>query len=184
MSKAIGKSGYNVRLASELTGYLIRISVSSSQKDLSSPENELKEVLERKIPEILNKEIEIVKIARIRGVGSKVIVRWKTEDIPRTLRASQVCLGENLENLRRIRQQTPGEWVHFHDWSKDPADQIAACLYPLRRYHIDSIEIDTTSDLAIVTLAKGTNKLETGEHQTNLALCEEVTGYKIELLSF
>ena len=184
MSKAIGKSGYNVRLASELTGYLIRIAVSSSQKDVSSPENELKEILERKIPEILNKEIEIVKISRIRGVGSKVIVRWKTEDIPRTLRASQVCLGENHENLRRIRQQTHGEWVHFHDWSKYPEDQIAVCLYPLRRYLIDSIEIDTTSDLAIVTLAKGANKLETEEDQTNLALCEEVTGYKIEILSF
>ncbi|MBU0614176.1 hypothetical protein KJ766_02750, partial [Patescibacteria group bacterium] len=54
--KAVGKGGCNVRLASEMTGYLINIQAVPTQEPVS-PEEELRQVLSREVPEILNNEI-------------------------------------------------------------------------------------------------------------------------------
>ena len=181
-SKAIGKAGYNVRLASELTGYLINVKLPPSLAKAQSPEDELTEILKREIPEILNREIEVVRLARIKGVGSKVIVRWTVSDPVQKHRASEACYGYEHGNLQRIKEYLPGERIYFHDWYETPEDQISICLYPIKRHEIESVEVDDSSQLAVVTLNQGANKIVSSERDLNLALCEEVTGFKIEVI--
>ncbi|MCJ7471094.1 hypothetical protein MUO74_11500, partial [Candidatus Bathyarchaeota archaeon] len=76
-AKAIGKNGNNVRLASELTGWVINVDSKETAKKRILPEEELRDILLREIPEIGNGEIEIVRIVRLTGIGSKVIVKPK-----------------------------------------------------------------------------------------------------------
>lgn len=73
-SKGIGKSGFNVRLAGELTGYLIHIQLTPNISGALNPEEELMTIIRREIPEIINDEIEVTSLARIKQLGSKVIV--------------------------------------------------------------------------------------------------------------
>lgn len=181
IKKAIGKAGHNVKLASELSGWLINIEPAAKQKAGISPEEELKEVIRKEIPEILNNEIEIVQMARIEGFGSKVIVRWK-ENMHSSKRASEICYGIDHDNLRRIRDQVSGELVYFHDWFDKPEMQIGVCLYPLKREAIKVIEIDEFSKLAVITLDLQKTVDGPKLSDDNIALCEEVTGYKIEIL--
>jgi len=181
--KAIGKTGTNVRLASEITGYLINIKLSPSLEKVQSPEDELREILKREIPEILNRQIEIMSIARIKGTGAKVIVKWAANESEQKYRASEMCYGYDHANLQRIREYLQGERIYFHDWYKAPEDQISICLYPIKRHEIESVEIDDSSRLAVVTLSLNASKTASSETDLNLALCEEVTGYKIEVIS-
>jgi transcription antitermination factor NusA-like protein len=76
LRKGIGRKGFNVKLASELTGWHINLELTPAEKGLITPEEEVETLLKNEIPEIMNQEIEIVKIARIKGYGSRVIVKW------------------------------------------------------------------------------------------------------------
>ncbi len=181
-AKAVGKRGCNVRLASELTGYLINIQIPSPQNELS-PEDELKQILTREVPEILNNEIELVKIARLKGIGSKVIVKWTDSMTVSAYKASEICYGNQHETNKKIRELFPYEWINFHDWHQTPEEQIALCLFPIRRHQIRSIEIDDSSNLAFVTLVNVLNHNGLNKDDPNISLCEEITGYHIEILS-
>lgn len=181
-NKAIGRGGHNVRLASELTGYLINVQSLPLLHNDKTPEGELTAILKREIPEILNSDIEIVAVSRIRNVGSKVIVKWKDIESNIVNRSSEACYGYDQQYLRRIKEYFPGEWIHFHDWDQKPEEQIRLCLYPIRSYEIESVEIDDSSGLAVVTLNQIPKNTILSESAPNIALCEEVTGYKIEII--
>ncbi len=181
-SMAIGKAGYNVKLASELIGYLINVKLPPSLEKAKTPEDEMMEILKQEIPEILNGQIEVVRVARIKGIGSKVIVRWAVGESSGKYQASEVCYGHEHLNLRRIREHLPGEWVNFHEWRKTPEDQISICLYPIKSHEIKSVEIDDVSGLAVVTLNQTASRAVSSEADLNLALCEEITGFKIEVI--
>jgi len=181
VSKAIGKGGNNVKLASELTGYLINIQLLPSLVTYQSPEDELMAILKLEIPEILNSDIEVVRIARIKEIGSKVIVKWRDTKLIPNHRASETCYGFQHDKAKRIKQYLSGEWIHFHDWYQTPEEQIALCLYPVKSHEIQSVEIDDPSRLAVVTLNRIPDIVLT-ESDPNLVLCEEVTGYQIEIM--
>jgi len=181
-NKALGRLGHNIRLASILTGYHINVQLNPDQSTNVSPEQELREILERIVLEIRNKEIEIVKIARAAGIASKVIVKWASQagSIQKQQRASEACYGQHRENLQKIRQYFLTELIYFHEWCNIPEQQIAVCLYPIKNNRIYSVEIDNLSNLAVVTLKDIADKEILTD--TDLALCEDVTGFQIELI--
>ena len=181
--KAIGREGYNVKLASELTGFLVNIRPLPQLNDYQTPEDELTIILKREIPEILNNDIEIVTVSRIRDFGSKVIVKWKDTKSNPNSRATEVCYGFEQQNLWRIKQYFPSEFIHFHEWDQQPEEQIILCLFPIRRYDIESVEIDDSSNFAVVTLNQVLDNTTSGQNPQNIQLCEGVTGYTIEILS-
>jgi transcription antitermination factor NusA-like protein len=92
--------GYNVKLARELTGWLINIKGPIRSEIMLTPEDELKEIINNYVPEIRNNEIEIVRLARIEGFGSRVVVRWASKN-KRGI-ASQRCMGFKGERLKMI----------------------------------------------------------------------------------
>lgn len=171
----------NVKVASELTGWILNIQGPKRTGTMPAPDEELREKLMKHIPEIKNNEIEIVKIARIKGRGSRVIVRWKNGKDTERLMASEVCNGSQHERLRAIKDETVGEWIYFHEWFEDLEKLIISCLYPLRESDVDSIDFDYESKTAIVNLKNIRQSPPLWRDQYNLALSEIVTDWKIEI---
>lgn len=174
VAKAIGKDGTNVKLASQLTGYLINIEGPRSLSKSITPEEELRVSLTKNVLEIQNGEIEIVRIARIRGLGSRVILKWKN---PRGhILAAQACRGHSDSNIRNIQSEIPGERLYFHEWFEDTRELLLNCLYPLKRSDIRSIDLRDKDNMAIISKQPDAQMPD----KYSLALTERVTGWRIE----
>jgi transcription antitermination factor NusA-like protein len=176
--KALGKGHFNVKLASELTGWVINIQGPREKTTISAPDEELRELINTQIPEVQNKDIEIFGIARIKGIGSKVIVKWKDKPKER-LNASQVCRRYN----RDIQQDrnVVGEWLYFCEHKNDLKELIVESLYPLEKSDVESIDIDYEEKIATITLTDRSKSSPVWRSQYNIALAEKVTGWKIEI---
>ena len=179
--KALGKNGNNVNIASELTEWAIIMEGETLTTTVPIPNEELRQILIEHIPEVKNNEIEVVKIARIKGVGSRVIVRWKEDGDSKRVMASQVCRGYNNEYLDTIRQKILGEYLYFHEWYDEPTEQIINCLYPLKSSDVDSINLDAESKTAIVILRDINQSSLLWRGPYNLVLSERVTDWTIEI---
>lgn len=59
MRRAIGKDGINVKLASELTGYVINVTGPALKGGTWAPEDELQEVLLSNVPELRDGQLII-----------------------------------------------------------------------------------------------------------------------------
>jgi transcription antitermination factor NusA-like protein len=181
-NKALGRDYYNVKLAKELTGWLINVKGLRQSENMPTPDDELREIISVHVPEIKNNEIEIVRLARIEGIGSRVIVKWGDKDVHVSSMASQACTGRNGENLKMIQQELFGEWLYFHEWSDDPEELIIKCLYPLKRSDVASINLNSEKNIAIITIRAIEDSPLLWRNQYNLTLAEKVTGWSVEII--
>jgi transcription antitermination factor NusA-like protein len=179
-NKAVGRNNYNVKLARDLTGWLINVKGLKRTVIMPTPEDEIREIIKTKVPEIKNDEVEIVRIARIEGIGSKVIVRWKHNATKRLL-ASQACLGRDHDHLKEIQREIIGEWLYFHEWNDDPEELIFGCLYPIRKSDVSSIDLNLEEKTASLKLNDISESRQLWSNPYNLPLTEKVTGWKIKV---
>ena len=181
--KALGRNYVNVNLASDLTGWMINIEGPKKTKTMRTPIEELEKIINKHVHEIEDNEIEIVKIARIKEVVSRIIVKWKNADATRNrLMASQVCRGRNNEHSISIQEDIKGEWIYFHEWIEDPKGLIIECLFPLNKYDVDSIELNYDLNIATVKLRKIMKSRPGWRDPNYLALSERITGWDIEIV--
>ena len=152
LRKGGGKKGFNVKLASELTGWHINLELTAAEEGLLTPEEEMKTLLKNEIPEIMNQEIEIVKIARIKGYGSRVILKWTKDHNKQFSSASEICRGIDFSYINKIRGKTGSEIIFFHDYAENTYELIGNCLFPIKKTEIELIEIDEHQQIACITL--------------------------------
>jgi len=196
-NKALGRDNYNVKLARELTEWFINIKelrqsennrtsedklkdIVTTHIPMTTPEDELRDIITAHVLEIKNNEIEIVRLARIERIGSKVIVKWSDKDVNVSFMASQACMGRDGAHLKKIQQELFGEWLYFHEWSDDPKELIIRCLYPLKRSDVASIDLNHEKNTANITIRDIESPL-LWRNQYNLTLAEKVTGWSIEI---
>lgn len=180
-NKALGRDYYNVKLAKELTGWLINVKGLRQSENMPTPDDELREIISAHVPEIKNNEIEIVRLARIERIGSRVIVKWSDKDVHVSFMASQACSGRDNKRLKMMRGEIFGEWLYFHEWSDDPKELIIGCLYPLKRSDVASIDLNHEKNTAIITIRDIEKSPLLWRNQYNLTLAEKVTGWSIEI---
>ena len=181
--KALGRNHFNINLASDLTGWIINIEGPKKTRTMKTPIEELEKIISKRVHEIEDNEIEIVKIARIKGVVSRVIVKWKNEDATSNrLMASQVCRGRNNERSIAIQEHIKGEWIYFHEWVEDPKELIIGCLFPLNKFDVDSIELNYDLNIATVKLRKIMKSGPLWRDPNKLNLSERITGWNIEIV--
>ena len=134
-----------------------------------------------------NNQIQIVGLSRIKGYGSKIVVKWNSKNNLQTdIRPSTSCCGENLCNLYRLRSIFPDEIILFHDWYDEPEDLLKSCLYPIKYDEIQSIEIHEHKKIAVVTLYQSLFSRsffdKRYDFNRNKILCEKITNYTIEFI--
>jgi transcription antitermination factor NusA-like protein len=197
-NEALGRDNYNVKLARELTEWFINIKeLRQSENNLTSedelkgivtthvpmptPEDELRDIITAHVLEIKNNEIEIVRLARIERIGSRVVVRWSDKDVNVKFMASQACRGLDGGHLKKIQQELFGERLYFHEWRDDPKELIIGCLYPLKRSDVISINLNYEENKASITIKDIEKSPLLWSNQYNLTLSERVTGWSIEI---
>jgi transcription antitermination factor NusA-like protein len=177
--KALGKDGINLKLASQLTGWHIILQGPESITDDKSPEEDFADICSRFIPEFKSGEIQFVRMARIRGIATRAIVKWNSP-VGRRILASQVCLGSSSLTLHHIQDEL-GERVYFHEWYDDPKDLIVSCLYPIKRSSVQSIALDQSTNTATISLKPSQDNRPVYLDQYGIALAERVTGWRLDI---
>lgn len=177
LAKALGRNGSNVKLASQLTGWFISVAMPENSDSVK----ELQAVLYDKIPEVREGQIEIVAIARIRGIATKVLVRPREEKDFQPFWASQTCRGESYERAKAIQGEIGSEGLYFHEWSQDRVELVSRCLYPIERSEIESLQFHPVKREATLRLRPPVLDMPRGRDEYNLELATRVTGYRIQM---
>ena len=82
---------------------------NSYEYEQSKNTKELEDILYKHVKEIKNKEIEILGIARIKGILSKVLLKSKDHTVNPVI----VCLGEGNCNIRKIKKELGNELIEL-----------------------------------------------------------------------
>ena len=185
-SRAVGKGGENVRLASELVGWRINVEIDEEYAAQAKKVAELVwTAFARNVPEIASGEVKIVRIARELGIGAKVAVR-KTVEIDRGgPSALEICIGKQHERFEAIKAELPSdEYLRIMDWDPDTESFIKSALWPLEVWDILQIEVDKAAGKAVIVAKdKSAAALGIGSHGNNVRLAEQLTGYDIDIES-
>lgn len=131
-------------------------------------------LLELEVPEIEQGLLEVVKVARVPGVRSKVLVRVLDPRIDPV----GTCVGAGGVRIRAVSRELAGEKVDIIRWSEDVRDIIRGSLAPAS---VIDIELDQEERKAVVTVPGSEMSLAIGRDGHNVELAAKVTGYDIEI---
>ncbi len=95
-------------------------------------------LLEREIPEIANKDIEIKAITREAGNRSKVAIY---SDDP-NLDIKGACIGKNSIRIQTILSELNGEKLDIVLWDEDPRIFVKNALSPAEIFAIEIVKVD------------------------------------------
>lgn len=143
-----------------------------------SPIDEVYSALAEIVPEILSGSIEVISIARQKGIRSKIAVRSLSGENPVGYFIG--TSGANVEKLKTILDTD--EEFDFIPWSLNIEDYISRSLYPLRFNEIAKIDADSIPGQAIVYVTtRDLMRVAIGTRGLNVQLVEQLTGYSIRV---
>jgi transcription antitermination factor NusA-like protein len=175
--REFGTEDINSKLASQLTGYLIIPTVKERSIE-DDPERDLEWIISEAVREVRDKEVRIVNIARLRGVGAKVLVAWQARQKEPRRAASTIC-GYKLSE---IRDKVNGEFVHFHEWYEDEKKLVVECLYPLRKEDVKDIKVLAERHLIEITVNSAGLSPAVWKSNRQLTLVRRLTGWGVEVV--
>ncbi len=131
-------------------------------------------LLELEVPEVEQGLLEVVEVARIPGVRSKVLVRGLDPRIDPV----GTCVGAGGSRIRAVSRELSGEKVDIIRWSEDLRDIIRGCLAPAS---VRAIELDEQARAATVTVPANEVSLAIGRDGQSVELAAKLTGYSIQI---
>ena len=139
--------------------------------------NLVKKLFEMEVPEIADKSVEIVSLAREAGHRSKIAVRGRVPGI----NAKGACIGEMGSRVRAVMNELNDEKIDIVDYNEDPAKFIASALSPSR---VNSVTIvDAAIRQARVVVPDYQLSLAIGKEGQNARLAAKLTGWRIDIVS-
>lgn len=90
----------------------------------------IKDLLSINIPEIENKQIEIVQIARVAGFKSKVVVKSNVKGLDPV----GTCIGTKADRIKAILEEMGNEKIEFIEYDENIGQFIANCANPAILY--------------------------------------------------
>jgi len=139
--------------------------------------NLVRKLFELEVPEIADKSVEIVSLAREAGHRSKIAVRAKVPGV----NAKGACIGEMGSRVRAVMSELNDEKIDIVDYSDDPATFIASALSPAR---VNSVTIlDAAARSARVVVPDFQLSLAIGKEGQNARLAAKLTGWRIDIVS-
>ena len=137
----------------------------------------VRKLFELEVPEIADKSVEIVALAREAGHRTKIAVK---ANVP-GLNAKGACIGEMGSRVRAVMTELHDEKIDIVDFSEDPATFIASALSPSR---VSSVTItDAESRSARVVVPDYQLSLAIGKEGQNARLAAKLTGWRIDIVS-
>lgn len=137
----------------------------------------VRKLFELEVPEIADKSVEIVALAREAGHRTKIAVK---ANIP-GINAKGACIGEMGSRVRAVMTELNDEKIDIVDFSEDPATFIANSLSPSRVNSVTIVDPDTRS--ARVVVPDYQLSLAIGKEGQNARLAAKLTGWRIDIVS-
>ena len=136
----------------------------------------LKRLFELEVPEIYNKLVQMVEVAREAGSRSKISVFAKQEGID----AVGSCVGLRGVRIQNIVNELQGEKIDVVEWNKDPKIYITNALSPAT---IQRVIILPDKQSAIAIVPENQISLAIGKDGQNVRLAARLTGWKLDIKS-
>ncbi len=137
----------------------------------------VRKLFELEVPEIADKSVEIVSLAREAGHRTKIAVKAMKPGI----NAKGSCIGEMGARVRAVMSELNDEKIDLIDYSDDPATFIANALSPSR---VSSVSItDEAARSARAVVPDYQLSLAIGKEGQNARLAAKLTGWRIDIVS-
>ncbi|MCR4391629.1 MAG: transcription termination factor NusA [Candidatus Acetothermia bacterium] len=131
-------------------------------------------LLALEVPELEQGMLEVVQVARVAGVRSKVLVRGVDPRIDPV----GSCIGAGGSRIRAISRELSGEKVDIVRWTEDVRQVIRGALAPASALEV---ELDGAAKKAVVTVPANEVSLAIGRDGHNVELAAKLTGYDITI---
>jgi transcription antitermination factor NusA-like protein len=135
------------------------------------------DLLMKHVPALSAGELEIVAIARHRGVLAKVAVR-RRPGVRLRARPVSMTVGVGADLVNRVSAELGGERLHVLQWQGDPARYIAESL---GLGYLPPMQLSPSSRLANVLLGDIDVRGARGRRGINLLLASALTEWRIRL---
>jgi len=164
-------------------GREIRVLVKDAVMGKSGPEiivsradpQFLIKLFENEVPEIADKTVEIIAVARHPGDRSKVVVKSNNKRVD----AVGACVGIKGSRIQAIVRELNNEKIDIINYSIEPEVLITRALSPARPY---VLEIDEEKKTALAVFEDDEIPVAIGKNGQNIRLASEVTGYTIDAI--
>jgi len=137
----------------------------------------VRKLFELEVPEIADKTVEIVALAREAGHRTKIAVKANVPGV----NAKGACIGEMGTRVRAVMNELNDEKIDIVDYNDDAASFIASSLSPSR---VTSVTItDESTRSARVVVPDYQLSLAIGKEGQNARLAAKLTGWRIDIVS-
>ncbi|MFV0496170.1 transcription termination factor NusA [Mycobacterium sp.] len=137
--------------------------------------NLVRRLFSLEVPEIADRSVEIVAVAREAGHRSKIAVR---SHLP-GLNAKGACIGPMGQRVRNVMSELAGEKIDIIDYDEDPARFVANALSPAKVVSVSVI--DAAAKAARVVVPDFQLSLAIGKEGQNARLAARLTGWRIDI---
>ena len=137
----------------------------------------VKQLFALEVPEISDRIVEIMAIAREAGHRTKIAVRTHRAGVS----PKGSLIGPMGSRARAVMDELHGEKIDIVDWSEDPAIFVGHALAPARVEKVEIIDLITRS--AKVTVPDYQLSLAIGKDGQNARLAARLTGWRIDIHS-
>jgi len=136
----------------------------------------LKQLLKAEIPEVYDKIVDIISVARDPGNRSKVAVYSNDDKIDPV----GACVGVRGSRIQSIVRALNGENIDVIQWSVDPGLFVSRALSPAKIYKTIVIEEEKKM---IVVIPEDQLSLAIGKNGVNTRLANKLTSWSIDIIS-
>ena len=137
----------------------------------------VKQLFALEVPEIRERVVEIMGVAREAGHRSKISVRTHRAGVS----PKGSLIGPMGARARAVMDELHGEKIDIVDWSEDPATYVGNALAPARVTSVEVVNLDMRS--AKVVVPDYQLSLAIGKDGQNARLAARLTGWRIDIHS-
>ena len=136
----------------------------------------IKSLFEMEVPEIADRLVEIVGVAREPGYRSKIAVVSHTDGVDPV----GACVGPRGSRVRMVVSELRGEKIDIIPYNEEPARFVAKALSPAR---VREVIVDDEERQATVIVPDDQLSLAIGRDGQNARLAARLTGWRVDIKS-
>src|SRR5687767_11254608 len=136
----------------------------------------IKKLFELEVPEIADKLVEIVGVAREPGYRSKIAVVSHADGVDPV----GACVGPRGSRVRMVVSELRGEKIDIIPYNEEPARFVAKALSPAR---VREVLVDDETKEATVIVPDDQLSLAIGRDGQNARLAARLTGWRVDIKS-
>ncbi len=137
----------------------------------------VKQLFALEVPEIRERVVEVMGIAREAGHRTKIAVRTHRAGVS----PKGSLIGPMGARARAVMDELHGEKIDIIDWSEDPAAYVGNALAPARITSVEVVNLESRS--AKVVVPDYQLSLAIGKDGQNARLAARLTGWRIDIHS-